>query len=495
MNHDMPRFDDRMSDAEALMWRAEKDPFLTSTFANITILDRAPNFDAFVARMDRASRIIPRLRQRVHPAPASLGPPRWVTDTEFNIAHHVRRMAVPAPGTMRQLLDLATLLVADAFDRTRPLWQFTVIDGLEGGKSAIIQKLHHTITDGQGGVALSMQFLDLERDANPPPPLDPSMFSEPEPSTSSASDLLNSSFQDVMRAPLGALRQVRELLQDPTQLPVLGTQAAATVRGLLNELNSVDPARSPLWTQRSLQRQTETLRAPYRTMMDASRALGGKLNTAFLTAAADAAGSYHRKLGVPVESLRTSMAISTRNEDSGANAFTLVRMLVPTSDMPITERFAAINELVNSAREGSKNAQLDTLATASSLLPTSVLTRIARTQSQTVDFATSNVRGAGIPLYISGALVLENYPLGPLGGVAFNLTMLSYNGSLDMGLNVDSEAVAYPVLLKQCIEQSMQQLADYAPKNSATSQEQSRGDNAPTKRRRFRLAWWKKRSQ
>ncbi len=130
MNHDMPRFEDRMSDAEALMWRAEKDPFLTSTFANITILDRAPNFDAFVARMDRASRIIPRLRQRVQPAPASLGPPRWVTDTEFNIAHHVRRMAVPAPGTMRQLLDLATLLVADAFDRTRPLWQFTVIDGL-----------------------------------------------------------------------------------------------------------------------------------------------------------------------------------------------------------------------------------------------------------------------------------------------------------------------------------------------------------------------------
>ena len=153
-------------------------------------------------------------------------------------------MALPAPGTMRQLLDLATLLVADAFDRSRPLWQFTVIDGLEGDKSAIIQKLHHTITDGQGGVALSMQFLDLERDANPPPPLDLSMFNEPETRTSSASDLLNSSFQDVMRAPLGALRQVRELLQDPTQLPALGTQAAATVRGLLNELNSVDPARS-----------------------------------------------------------------------------------------------------------------------------------------------------------------------------------------------------------------------------------------------------------
>ena len=265
------------------------------------------------------------------------------------------------------------------------------------------------------------------------------------------------------------------------------------MRGLVSELSTVDPARSPLWTQRSLQRQTETLRAPYREMIDASRALGGKLNTAFLTAAADAAGRYHRKLGSPVESLRTSMAISTRNEESGANAFTLVRLLVPTGDMPITERFAAINELVDQARESSKNAQLDTLATASSLLPTSVLTRIARTQSQTVDFATSNVRGAGIPLYISGAMILENYPLGPLGGVAFNLTMLSYNGSLDMGLNVDTEAVAYPVLLSQCINESFHEIAGYAPKTQTVPKGTSHGDNAPTKQRRFRLAWWKKR--
>jgi hypothetical protein len=200
-------------------------------------------------------------------------------------------------------------------------------------------------------------------------------------------------------------------------------------------------------------------------MLEASRALGGKLNTAFLAAAADAAGEYHRQLGMPVEMLRTSMAISTRSEASGGNAFTLARMLVPTSPMPIAERFAAINEAVSQAREQSKNASLDTLATMSSLLPTSVLTRIARAQSQTVDFATSNVRGAGIPLYICGALVLENYPIGPLGGVAFNLTMLSYNHSLDMGLNIDTAAIAEPERLQQCIQKSLHELMDYAPKN------------------------------
>lgn len=468
MNTGLPRFDNKMSDAEGLMWRLEKDPFLASTFGNITILDSRPNFDAFTRRMERTSTIVHRLRQRVQPAPASLGAPIWVDDPEFDIHHHVRYMALPAPGSMRQLLDMAMLIILDAFDRTRPLWQFVVVDGLAGGKSALIQKLHHTITDGEGGVALSMQFLDLERNAPEPPPI---MHREGSSSSSSAgtdaSNLLRSSMADAMRVPLGLLRQIREVLSDPTQLPTLGTETVATVRALISQLSNVGASCSPLWTQRSLQRRLEVLRAPYRPMRDASRALGGKINTGFLTAAADAAGRYHRELGMPVDSLRTSMAVSTRAESSGSNAFSLVRMLVPTGEMPIAERFAAVNELVDQARQSSKGATLDTLATVSSALPTSVLTRIARTQSQTVDFATSNVRGAGIPLYIAGAQMLENYPVGPLAGVAFNLTLLSYNHSLDLGLNIDTAAVAQPELLRTCIEQSLADLIATAPPSVA----------------------------
>ncbi len=483
MEHEMPRFDDRMSDAEALMWRVEKDPFLTSTFANITVLDRPIDFEAFVARMNRASIAIPRLRQRVQPTPVASGAPRWVRDPEFNIRHHVRRMALPYPGSMRQLQELTTLIANDAFDRSRPLWQFVIVEGLEGGQCALIQKLHHTVTDGQGGVALSMQFLDLTREAAPLPPLPEPDETSHQSATQAAGEVLTSSFNDVMRTPLALLRQVREVLSDPLGLPAVGTQAAAAVQGLVAELQSVDPARSPLWTQRSLQRQLETLRVPYRDLLDASRALGGKLNTAFLTAAADAAGRYHYEKGSPVESLRTSMAISTRNESSGANAFTLTRMLVPTLQMPITERFAAINETIGVAREQAKTASLDTLATMSALLPTTVLTRIARTQSQTVDFATSNVRGAGVPLFIGGAMVLGNYPVGPLGGVAFNLTMLSYNHSLDMGLNVDTAAVTDPELLRRCIEDSMRELIT-ASRPTAT---------AVGEKPKFRLRWWKRR--
>ena len=93
-----------------------------------------------------------------------------------------------------------------------------------------------------------------------------------------------------------------------------------------------------------------------------------------------------------------------------------------------------------------------------STLPTSLITRLARQQSQTIDFATSNVRGAPVPLYVAGAQVLQNYAVGPLAGVAYNLTLLSYNHSLDMGVNIDTAAVTEPELLRECLEKAFADL-------------------------------------
>jgi len=460
----LPRFDVRMSDAEGLMWRLEKDPFLNSTFGNVTVLDRPLNFATFKQRLERATIAVPRLRQKVRPTPAALGAPKWVDDPEFNIDYHVRRVCLPEPGSLRQLLDLATLIVNDPFERTRPLWQFVSVEGLSGGRGALIVKLHHTVADGQGGVLLSLQFIDLERNAPLPPPLPEPPAPEPSLAGDEPVDLLRSSMSDALRVPIGLLKQVRDVLTDPAKLPSMATQANDSLRGLLAQMGEVDAARSPLWKRRSLQRRMETVRVPYRELLDASRALGGKLNTAFVTAVADGAGAYHRALGAPVESLRTSIAISTRTESSGSNAFSLAKLLVPTGDMPIVERFAAVQEALNQAREGAKSASLDTMATLSANLPTSVLTRIARTQSQSIDFATSNVRSGGIPLFIAGALITENYPVGPLGGVAFNATLLSYNGSLDIGVHIDSAAVEQPELLRDEIERSLNTLIYSAPR-------------------------------
>ncbi|MEO6651078.1 MAG: wax ester/triacylglycerol synthase domain-containing protein [Ilumatobacteraceae bacterium] len=452
------RFDRTMSDAEGLMWRLEKDPHLSSTFGTVMLLDRAPDFDSFRRRMERASWAIPRLRQRVMPAPANLSPPAWVDDENFDIDVHVRRIACPKPGTLRQVLDLASLIVADPFDRTRPLWQFVLVEGMQGGKAAVIQKMHHTITDGERGVELSRQYLDFERDAPEPPPVSREPLHD-DPADPIGNEALKGFIAAGLRLPIGIARQVRDLLAEPTTIPGATTAATKTFKGIVSQLSETDGARSPLWTERSLHRRVEPARAPFRETKDAAKRLGGTLNTAFLTAAADAASAYHIEMGQPVESLRASMAISTRTEDSGSNAFSLARLLVPTGVMPIDERFRAVHESTQIAREASKSAGLDTLATVTTALPTSLITRLARQQGQTIDFATSNVKGAPVPMYICGAQLVEIYPVGPLGGVAFNLTLMSYLGSLDMALNIDTAAIAEPTLLATCLNRSFKQLA------------------------------------
>jgi WS/DGAT/MGAT family acyltransferase len=451
---DMAQFDRKMSDSEGLMWRLEKDPHLSSTFANVTILDRPPDFEQLVRRLDRATHVVERLRQRVQPVPVNLSAPMWVDDPNFDIRYHVRHMALPKPGSIRQLLDLASLIACDPFERTRPLWQFVVVDGLRGGKSALIQKMHHTIADGETSVAMSLQFLDFERDAPEPKPVQRTEPEHPEAAPPNAHDVMRDLVTGSFRMPIGLLRQIRDLLADPTGIPGAGTAAADTVRGVMSQLSDTEQAHSPLWTKRSLQRRIEVLRAPFGETKAAAKRLGGTLNTAFLTAAAEGASRYHLEMGSPVEQLRASMAISTRSESSGSNAFSLARMMVPTGEMSIDDRFSAIQSATESARESSASASLETLAAVASALPTSLITRLARQQAQTVDFATSNVRGAPVPLYLAGAQLLENYPVGPLAGVAFNLTLLSYNHSLDMGVNIDAAAVQDPELLRRCLERA-----------------------------------------
>jgi diacylglycerol O-acyltransferase / wax synthase len=453
------RFDRRMTEAEGLLWRLEKDPFLSSNIANITVLDRNPDLSRLQRRMERAAQLVPRLHQRVQPGPVSLTPPSWVDDAGFDLDFHLRHIALPAPGTFRQLLELAVLFAADPFERTRPLWEFLVVDGLEGDRAALLQKFHHTVVDGEAGIRLSAQFLDLERDAPEPPPLKPEEIPAPEPQPAvSSSDALRGLIAGSLRMPIGAARQLAELLADPARLPAAGGAALETVRAVVSQLSDTEQARSPLWTQRSLKRRLEVLRAPLDKTRAAAKALDGTLNMAFLTAATTAAGEYHRRMGSPVEHLRASMAISTRTATSGANAYTLARMLVPTGEMPIAERFGAIREQATTARASSATANLDTLATIASTLPVSLVTRIARQQTQTVDFATSNLRAAPFPVYVAGARVLENYPIGPLGGVAFNLTLLSYDGSLDMGLHVDAQAVTDAGLLCDLMGQAFDEL-------------------------------------
>lgn len=448
------------------MWRLEKDPYLSSTFGTVLVLDRTPDVDALRRRMEIATRRVPRLRQRVRSGPTNLAPPVWVDDSDFDIDRHVRRIACPEPGGLRELLDLAARLVADPLDRTRPLWQFVVVEGLADGRAALVQKMHHALTDGERGVQLSLQYLDFEREV-PPPQGGSERDDEQNDDQRAVDDGAHAdasipglgALTDGLQIPLAVARRVRELLSDPSSLPGATAAATRTVSSLVGQFTETDRGRSPLWTERSLHRSVQVARAPFTESKRVSRALGGTLNTAFLTMAAEAAGDYHRRLGTPVESLRASMAISTRTDRSGSNAFSLVPLLVPTAEMPIDERFTAIHELTEMARRSRGGPALDVAASLAAPLPTSIITRLARQQAQTIDFATSNVKGSPIPVYLSGARVDEIYPIGPLAGVAFNLTLMSYHGSLDMALHVDTAAVTEPSLLAECLERAVRAFA------------------------------------
>src|SRR3954447_6635586 len=166
------RFERKMTDAEAMMWNVEKDPWLSSNFGTVTILDRPVDFEIFRQRIASAVAEIPRMRERVVPTLGRLAPPSWQPDPEFRLDYHVRRIALPAPGTDRQLFDLASLLLQEPPDRTRPLWQFVAIEGLSEGRGALFVKMHHTITDGKGGIRLAERYMEISRDTPLPDDVD-----------------------------------------------------------------------------------------------------------------------------------------------------------------------------------------------------------------------------------------------------------------------------------------------------------------------------------
>lgn len=447
------RNDRRMTDVEALMWNLEKDPHLSASIANVTVFDVAPDPDRLRERLERAVTMVPRLHQRVVPALGRLAPPEWRDDPDFDLDYHLRWVALPAPGSLRQLLDLTATLVHSPFDRTRPLWEFVVIEGLEGGGAAMVQKLHHAIADGEGSIRMSEQFIDLARDATEPIAPD---RPAPQMIDTSLVETTVDTLTHQLRRTLGVARRAVEgsaaLVHDPRRVAVLAEDAVELGRSAMRQVLVSDPARSPLWLERSLRRRIEVLQVPLDDAKAAAKALGGSLNDIFVAAAAGGAGAYHRAAGAPVDQLRITMPVSTRQDGSaGGNAFTPTRLLVPVGIEDPAARFSAIRERLDATKRERAMGVVAGLAGVANLLPTSVAVRLARQQVETVDFATSNVRGAPFPLFIAGARILANYPVGPTGGTAWNLTLMSYDGSLDMGLNADVGAVQDPAMLRDAI--------------------------------------------
>jgi len=456
-----------MSGFESLMWELERDPQLSSAFANLTMFDRPPNRAAFTTRMGRATVAVPRLRQRVVATHNPLGHPAWVEDPDFDLDHHLRWVDLGGAADERELYDLAATLMRQPFDRERPLWEFVTIEGLADGRAAMLQRLHHTITDGEGGIRLSVEFLDFQRD--PDQASSPRRRSgrtaaagrddradrdEGEPLAQPPADVIDDDAigTDATATGTGIWAWSTAALGGAAAA-VTNTAAATTRRG--SELTSmarstlrqvtVGSHRSTLWNERSLQRWLGTAVLSLEDVRDAAHELGGSVNDLFICGAADAAGRVHADAGQPVGELRVSMPISTRHDRSmGGNAFSPTQMLVPTGEMSAAERFAAIHEILGAVKSEHAIDALAGVADAASLLPSAAVVRTGQHLAGAVDFVCSNVRAAPFDLFIGGALMEANYPLGPLAGTAFNLTTMSYRGWLYLGLVTDPAAIENP---------------------------------------------------
>jgi diacylglycerol O-acyltransferase len=470
-------FERRMSDFEALMWNVEKDPWLNPSAGVVVVCDRSPDVADFRGRIAHAVAEIPRLRERVVPGVGRLSPPRWAPDPEFDLDNHLRHVALPAPGTPRQLYDLAARLMQDPFDRTRPLWLFVIVDGLEDGRGAMFAKLHHTIADGYAALRLAELYLTLERDAPPPPDIDlervvRASVDEDRATSPSWGGLGGvgasavETAQHLWRRQLGrARRAAGEVLlwgADPRRPVDIVARTVATIGQVRSQVGSSGgvPGGSPLWRGRSRHRRFDVIRVPLDSIRASAKLLGGTVNDVFVTAAVIGAVRYHEHREAPLEALNISFVVSTRGSGGAdTNAFAPTRVQVPAGPMPVEERFAAIRAILAAGREGARTGgAMASVAGLANLLPTSLVTGVARSQTAQMDFATSNVRGSPIPVYVSGARILWTGTLGPVAGTAFNLTAMSYDDSFDIGLHVDPVAVGDWDDLRRCIEAGFQEL-------------------------------------
>jgi len=461
----------RMSDAEAIMWAVEKDPALRSDFTNITVLDGRPDEARVRAKLDAALDEIPRLSQRIVSPPLRLAPPEWRDDPTLDLDYHLRKVAAPAPGGTRELLDVAAAFSAAPLDRSRPLWEFTLVEGLEGGRSALLQKVHHAVTDGVGGLKLSLSLVDFEPDPAPPerPTLGPAQqvaadAAEHEPvdpvNRTTPLDVLSDALSFNVRNSLGAARRgidtAARLLTHPDEARRGIADAAALAASVRRQVLVTEPSRSELLRPRSLGRRLEVLRVPLEPAKRAASGLGGSLNDLFVTAVAGALGSYHDRMGEPCDELRMAMPVNLRTDkgDATGNNFAPSRVLVPVGPKEPAARFDVIRERLAQVKREPALGAAGSLAGVLAALPTALLVTLTRSQARTIDFATSNLRGSPVDLYVGGARIAANYPMGPRTGCALNVTLLSYTGSLDLGLNLDPAAVTDPAALLECLDES-----------------------------------------
>lgn len=442
---------DELGPVDYLLHRGEANPRTRSGIMALELLDTTPDWERFRTRFENASRKVLRLRQKVVVPTLPTANPRWVVDPDFNLDFHVRRVRVSEPGTLREVFDLAELILQSPLDISRPLWTATLVEGLPDGKAATLLHVSHAVTDGVGGVEMFAEIYDLERDppTRPTPPL-------PVPQDLSPNDLMREGFTHlpfaliggVVGAVSGAVSAAGRVLMEPV----------STVSGIVNYAISgirvvnraAEP--SPLLRRRSLATRSEAIDIPLADLHKAAKAGGGSINDAYLAGLCGALQRYHQALGVPIGSLPMAVPVSLRADadTAGGNRFTGVNLSAPVGAGDPVSRMRKIRAQMTQRRDEPAMNIIGSMAPVLSVLPTAVLEGI------TGSVVGADVQASNVPVYpgdtyIAGAKVLRQYGIGPLPGVAMMVVLISRGGWCTITVRYDRASVRKEALFAQCL--------------------------------------------
>ncbi len=426
----------------------------------IEILDEAPEWSRVRDDVERATRIVLRMRQHVVTPVLPVAPAQWVTDPDFELDYHLRRVSLPAPGSLRQLLDLAQTLQATPLDLNRPLWEATVVEGLkaEDGAAAIVWKLSQPVIDGLSGILLDrLMHSDVPTpDRGPMPPI-------PVPEDLSPGDLTRG---ELRRLPITASRGLNRRLGDAIRLiaggvrdPAGAVQSLGRLAGSVQRVGAApvtDP--SPLLRRRSLNRRFETMDVDLAGLRAAATTHGCSVHDAYLAAVCGGLRLYHEQLGVPVAALPLAMPIGVRSgDDPGGDLWTGLRMAAPIEQIDPVERMRLVRHAVLTARADPAFTMLRSAAPILSWLPVQMLGALGQA-GRGIDVHVSSVTGQPGSVYVAAKRVTRLVPVGPLLGGALTIVACSMAGRHYVGVNLDPVAVADPESFMDCLRRGFDEV-------------------------------------
>jgi WS/DGAT/MGAT family acyltransferase len=401
----------------------------------------APRIEEFRDHIASRLHLVPRFRQKLRFVPLGQGRPVWVDDPHLNLEYHVRQTALPAPGSEEQLRNLAARIFSQQLDRSKPLWEMWLVEGLEGDRFSIIGKSHHALVDGISGVDITTVLFDLEQEPSNPPALPPKWAPRPEPTDLK---LLGDALRERATSPQEFARGVRAALRGPRQvLRGMGATSKMISAGMSA------PA-TPFNVEIGPHRRVAFVRSDLASLKAMKDEHGGTVNDVILSAVAGAIGNYLRARGHDTQDLemRAMVPVSVRaQEERGALGNRISAMMAP---LPIwcedpVERLHLVTEIMGDLKGSGQAVGAEILTRIVDFAPTTIASQAARLQpaQRFFNLVVTNVPGPQFPLFVLGRQMESIFPMVPLARrQALCVGIMSYNGQVDFGLIGDYDAMA-----------------------------------------------------